>query len=70
MTKKKDYLLILLISFGLTTLGLLIDTDPKNESVWTTVFEFFAMLAITFVAISILYFGAGFLFRKIRQIGA
>jgi heme/copper-type cytochrome/quinol oxidase subunit 4 len=70
MTKKKDYLLVLLISFGLTTLGLLIDTDPKNESIWTTVFEFFAMLAIIFVSVSMLYFVSIFLFRKIRQIGA
>ncbi len=70
MTKKKDYLLILLISFGLTTLGLLVDSDPKNESVWTTVFEFFAMLAIIFAVVSILYFSSIFMFRKIKQIGS
>jgi hypothetical protein len=63
----KEIITILLISLGITTLGLLIDTDPKNNSLWTTVFEYVAMLTFIFTAITLLYIVSVFAFKKIKQ---
>jgi hypothetical protein len=64
---KKTIFVIFLVSLGLTTLGLLIDSDPKNNSIWNTMFEYIAMLILTFTAIVILYEISNFVFTQIKQ---
>lgn len=66
MNKKANFV-IFLFSVGLTTLGFLIDGDPQNSSIWTTMFEYVAMLLITFTAILLLYGISKFLFKHIKQ---
>ena len=65
---KKKLISVLIISIGLTTFGLIMDSDPKNQNVWTTVFEYIAMLIITFTIITILYFFGIFTFKKVKKI--
>jgi len=64
---KKTIFVIFLISLGLTTFGLLIDSDPQNNSLWTTVFEYIAMLILTFTAIAILSGISNFIFKQPKQ---
>jgi hypothetical protein len=52
---------------GLTTLGLIVDSDPKNSSLWTTVFEYFAMLTLIFTAIALVFMGSKIVFKHIAQ---
>lgn len=68
MTKKKELVLILSVSILLTTVGLLVDSDPKNLSAWTTAFEYFAMLTIVFVSLSLLYYIAILSFKKVKGV--
>ena len=68
MTKKKEILAILLLSILLTTTGILVDSDPKNSSVWTTIFEYFAMLTILFVILILIYYLVSFSFRKMKEV--
>ena len=65
---KKKLISVLIISIGLTTFGLIMDSDPKNQNVWTTVFEYIAMVIITFTIITILYFFGIFTFKKVKKI--
>jgi competence protein ComGC len=51
----------------MTTLGLLIDSDPKNNSLWTTIFEYVAMLILTFIVILLLYGIPNFVFKQLRR---
>ena len=64
---KKAFFVISLISVGLTTLGLLVDSDPKNSSMWTTVFEYFAMLTLIFTAITLLFMVSKIVFKNKTQ---
>lgn len=64
---KKAFFVISLISLGLTTLGLLVDSDPKNSSLWTTAFEYFAMLTLIFTAITLLFMVSKIVFKVITQ---
>ena len=64
---KKAFFVISLISLGLTTLGLIVDSDPKNSSLWTTVFEYFAMLTLIFTAIALLFMGSKIVFKPRTQ---
>jgi hypothetical protein len=64
---KKAFFVIFLISLGLTTLGLLVDSDPKNSNLWTTVFEYFAMLTLIFTAIALLFMVSKIVFKHRTQ---
>lgn len=64
---KKAFFVIFLISLGLTTLGLLIDSDPQNANLWTTVFEYFVMLSLLFTAIAILFLISKTVFKHVTQ---
>ena len=64
---KKAIFVIFLVSLGLTTFGLLIDSDPQNNSLWTTMFEFIAMLLLTFTAILIFYGISNFVLKQLKQ---
>ena len=48
----------------MTTIGMLVDSDPKNLSAWTTTFEYFAMLTILFTGLFLIYCAVNFLFKK------
>ena len=67
---KKEIITVLLISFGITTFGLIVDSDPKNQNVWTTVTDYIYMLIATFTIITILSFFAIFTFKKVKKMVA
>lgn len=56
-----------MVSIALTTLGILIDRDEPNSNLWTTVFEYFAMLAIIFVLTTVTFILATFALRKLKN---
>ncbi len=64
---KKALFVIFLVSLGLTTLGLLIDSDPQNTNLWTTVFEYFAMVSILFTAIATVFLISKTVFKHVTQ---
>jgi len=66
MTKKRELLIILLVSIVLTTLGVIVDDDPKELGVLPTAFEYFAMLTLIFLILSLIYFGVTFSFKKVK----
>ena len=65
---KKTFLNILFLSIGLTTFGLLIDSDVREPSAIMRFFEFFAMVGITFMLMFVIYFSFKFSIRKVKQI--
>lgn len=67
---KKEIITVLLISFVITTFGLIVDSDPKNPYVWTTVIEYILMLIATFTIITILSFLVIFIFKKVKKMVA
>ena len=67
---KNEIITVLLILFDLTTFGLIVDSDPKNPNVWTTVTEYILMLIATFTIITILSFFVIFTFKKVKKMVA
>jgi len=65
---KKNLLRILLFCSILTTLGYIMDGDPKEPNMAMRFVEFFAMLATTFTLISIVYYVTAFTFKKVRRV--
>ena len=64
---KKTISLLLILSFFLSTLGMIADGDPNEVSMLLRFVEFFAMTALIFVVFSIIYFSANFIFKKLRS---
>lgn len=62
---KKNLFKILILSSILTTLGFIMDGDPKEPSMLMRFVEFFAMVGTVFLLISIVYFLTTFTYRKI-----
>jgi len=65
---KINLLRILLFCSILTTLGYIMDGDPKEPGMAMRFVEFFAMLATTFILISIVYYITAFTFKKVRRV--
>ena len=61
---KKGLLKILIMSAVITTIGLIMDGDPKAPSMATRFLEFFAMIGTLSLVISIIYFTTTFMRRK------
>lgn len=59
---------LLIISLILTTIGFLMDGDAKEPSMLMRFTEYFAMTAMIFTTISILYFSVNFTMRKLQKI--
>lgn len=57
---------ISLLSLGLSTIGLLVDSDPP-ENLSTTLFDFTMMTIMVFLIVSGIYFGSKFTFKKVQQ---
>lgn len=64
---KKNLLKIFVVASIITIIGLIMDGDPKEPSMAMRFIEFFAMLATTFILISIIYFVNTFTYRKIAN---
>lgn len=64
---KKNLLKIFVVASIITIIGLIMDGDPKEPSMAMRFIEFFAMLATTFILISIIYFVTTFTYRKIAD---
>ena len=62
---KKTISILLILSFFLSTLGLIADGDPKEASMLLRFVEFFSMAAVIFVIFSTIYFGAYYIFKKL-----
>lgn len=65
---KKTLLNILIISSILTTIGFIMDGDPKVPSVLLRFTEFFLLLGIVFLFLSVLYFGSLFIKRTFQKL--
>lgn len=65
---KKTLLNILTVSAILTTIGLIIDGDPKVPSVLLRFTEFFLMLGVVFLLLSVAYFGGLLLKRSFQKL--
>lgn len=65
---KKTLLNILTISSILTTIGFIMDGDPKVPSVLLRFTEFFLVLGIVFLFLSVLYFGSLFIKRSFQKL--
>ena len=65
---KKTLLNILTISSVLTTIGFIMDGDPKVPSVLLRFTEFFLVLGIVFLFLSVLYFGSLFIKRTFQKL--
>ena len=65
---KKTLLNILTISSILTTIGFIMDGDPKVPSVLLRFTEFFLVLGIVFLFLSVLYFGSLFVKRSFQKL--
>ncbi|WP_373708536.1 hypothetical protein [Kaistella sp.] len=65
---KKTLLNILTISSILTTIGFILDGDPKVPSVLLRFTEFFLLLGIVFLFLSIIYFGSLFIKRNFQKL--
>lgn len=64
---KKVILVIFIISLVLTSLGLVIDSDSRNDSFWTTSFEYIVMLIITFTVILLFYSITNFVYAQVKR---
>ena len=62
---KKNLFKILILSSILTTLGFIMDGDPKEPSMLMRFVEFFAMIGTIFLLFSLVYFITTFTYRKI-----
>ena len=65
---KKTLLNILTISSILTTIGFIMDGDPKVPSALLRFTEFFLLLGIVFLFLSGLYFGSLFIKRTFQKL--
>jgi hypothetical protein len=60
----KKWLSIFLIALLINTIGFLLDDDATIIPISAVIFEFCAMLVITFALVSLIYFGAVLLIKK------
>ncbi|KFE99270.1 hypothetical protein IX39_00905 [Chryseobacterium formosense] len=65
---KKKISTIFIISSMLTTVGFLMDGDPKEPSMTMRFTEYFAMLSILFLLITTFYFTTNSLAKKLQKI--
>ena len=65
---KKKILNIITISSIITTIGFIMDGDPKVPSVLLRFTEFFLLLGIVFLFLSVLYFGSLFVKRSFQKV--
>ena len=65
---RKILLNILTVSSILTTIGFIMDGDPKVPSVMLRFTEFFLMLGMIFLLLSVVYFGGLFVKRSFQKL--
>ncbi len=65
---KKKILNIITISSIITTIGFIMDGDPKVPSVLLRFTEFFLLLGIVFLFLAVLYFGSLFIKRSFEKL--
>ena len=65
---KKKIVNIITISSIITTIGLIMDGDPKVPNVLLRFTEFFLLLGIVFLFLSVLYFGSLFIKRSFEKL--
>lgn len=65
---KKALIRILAIASVVTSIGYIMDGDPKEPIMAMRLVEFFAMIGILFVFFSIVYYASTFAFKKINSL--
>lgn len=65
---KNKLLNLLYISIGVTVFGLLLEDDPREPSTKIRFMEFFLMIFIFFILISIIYFSFVFVKNRIMNV--
>jgi hypothetical protein len=65
---KKKILNILILASIITTIGFLMDSDAKEPSMLMRFVEFFGMIGILFVLISVIYFSLNFTLKSLRKV--
>lgn len=65
---KRKTLNILTVSAIITTIGFLMDGDMKEPSMTMCFTEFFAMMTMLFLAISVIYLPAHSLTKKLQRV--
>ena len=65
---KRSIFKILVISFVISTIGMIIDGDPKEASILLRFVEYFAMAATIFILISTVYLCTNFIFKKLKAV--
>lgn len=65
---KRKLLNILAISSAIITIGLVMDGDPVEPSMMMRFVEFFAMIAVVFTFISVIYFTSTFIMKNIQKV--
>ncbi|AZA62128.1 hypothetical protein [Chryseobacterium indoltheticum] len=65
---KRKTLNILTVSAIITTIGFLMDGDMKEPSMTMRFTEFFAMMTMLFLAISVIYLPAHSLTKKLQRV--
>ena len=63
---KRKFVNILTISVMLTTIGFLMDGDIKEPSMMMRFVEFFGMIGILFIVVSIFYFASASIYKNIH----
>lgn len=64
---KNTFLKLFCAAFLFTTIAYLMDGDAKEQDMGVRFAEFAGMLAIIYLIISVIWFSAGFLLRKLRR---
>lgn len=64
---KRKLLNILTVSSIITTIGLIMDGDPKEPSMLMRFIEFFVMIGIVSLLVSFVYFSSTFIMKNIRR---
>lgn len=64
---KRKILNILSVASIITTIGLIMDGDPVEPSMFMRFVEFFAMIGIVSLLVSFIYFSSAFIFKNIKR---
>lgn len=65
---KRKLLNILAISSIITTVGFIMDGDPREPSMLMRFMEFFGMIGIVFLLTSLIYFSTVSVLKKMRRV--
>ena len=66
-TMKKTFYIILKAAFVISTIGLIMDSDVKEASIFLRFFEFIMMTTTIFLLLAMVYYAMHFIKQKTRK---